>query len=94
MPVIRISDTVFRELQLRAVGLEDTPDSTLRQILGIPTEGKGRKLMSIFELMQAYLATQSRTVKADTMQEIKHRFETFGWMLPAKHKNKSGRKKN
>lgn len=37
MPVVRISDEVFRELQRRAQPLVDDIDSVLRRILGIAT---------------------------------------------------------
>lgn len=81
MPVIRVSDDVWRELQLRAVGLNDTPDSTLRRVLNVDTDSTKGKGTTLFQLMQLYLAESSRTQKAHIMQEIKRRFTTFGWML-------------
>ena len=39
--VIRIDGEVWAELQRRARPLEDTPNSVLRRVLGLPDEGTG-----------------------------------------------------
>lgn len=81
MPVLRVSEDVYRELQLRAVGLNDTPDSTLRRVLGIDEDATKGKGTTLFMLIQLYLAESSRAQKKHIMDEIRRRFTVCGWML-------------
>jgi len=55
--VIRIDDQVWAELQRRARPLEDTPNSVLRQVFGLPAaeaepEGLNPRVASLLELVQ------------------------------------------
>ena len=52
--VIRIDDEVWAELQKRARPLEDTPNSVLRRVFGLPEEGAetGKTDIRISELLE------------------------------------------
>lgn len=80
--VIRISDAVWKELQLRAHSLEDTPDSVLRRELKIDTEATKGSGVTLFQLLWVYLNDSSRKQKKHAMDEIKRRFTWFGWNSP------------
>lgn len=75
MPTVRISDEVWRELQLRAVGFKDTPDSTLRRVLKIDTESSPHG-ETVFDLMVKYLGKGDKAALA----EVYRRFREFGWI--------------
>lgn len=76
MPVIRIDDDVFRELQLRAQqGFKDRPNYVIRRLLKIDTESTGGSGFTVFELLVQYLEG-----KPEAMNEIHRRFRTFGWV--------------
>lgn len=81
MPVIRIDDAVWRELQMRAVGLKDTPNSALRRVLKIDTESAPSG-ETVFDLLVKYITATSGRQKSKVMAEIKRRFITFGWVQP------------
>ena len=60
--VIRIDDEVWGELQKRARPLEDTPNSVLRRVLGLPGEGTGEdavdpRVADLLELLEERLGT-------------------------------------
>lgn len=59
MPVIRVDDEVWKELQRRAEPLVDTPNSVLRKILGF-TEGKVSNEEKVIEIELSNLYSPCR----------------------------------
>lgn len=75
MPFLRVSDDVHKELQLRAVALNDTPDSTLRRVLGIEENPKKGHGVTLFQLLVMYIEQRDEKY----MREIQDRFRASGW---------------
>jgi hypothetical protein len=81
LPVMRVDDDVFRELQLRVNQdrvFKDTPNQVLRRVLRIDTADTQGTGNSLFELLVKYFERYDK----NAIDEVHRRFRAFGWVNP------------
>ena len=76
MPVIRVDDDVWRELQRRAVPLVDTPNSVLRKILGL-TEDKVNSNERVIEIELSDLHSPEKWALIPVPRDKRHFFPGY-----------------
>lgn len=89
MPVMRVDNDVYRELQLRVNQdniFKDTPNQVLRRVLRIDTADTQGTGSSLFELMVKYFQDNDKFA----LNEMHRRFLAFGWIRSKKRPAKKG----
>jgi hypothetical protein len=81
MPVIRIDQDVYREIQLRVDQenvFRDTPNTVLRRLLKIDTNSLIPSGATLYDLIRTVVLSKGKR-RSNALKTISDRFNAFGW---------------